>query len=497
MRLYTRTLVTYSSVPGKTDQLVPDLATDLGTTEDGGKTWTFTLREGVAFETGQPITSGDVKYGISRSFAPDVVVGGPTYVVDLLDDPANPYPGPYNRQEGDPELTSVSTPDAQTIVFHLRSPRLDFPYVLALPSSSPVPKDKDTGAAYGRDPVSSGPYAISSVDAKTGIVLDRNPKWDPQTDEVRTALPDQIVVRMGLAGVERDQALLAGSADVDISGTGVQSATTARLSDEDDDPLLDRVDDLTTRSMRLLAVPTTVKPFDNPACRAAVAAAVDRRAVQEGLGGASNAVRTSQLWPSGLAGGPDDRDPTPEPAAAREALQDCGQPDGFSTVLAVNDVDANVAVAHSIADELGQIGVQVEVRPIDTDTFYGSEISNPDNVRKNGYGLLLATWTADFPTPGSFLAPLVDGRIIKPIGNTNYAALNDEGINKLIDSARTGADAKAARAAWQHVAAAALETHAYVPLATNRVQLLSGQRLHNGVVMLPYTGYDLATAGLR
>ena len=31
MRLYTRTLVTYSTEPGATDQLVPDLATDLGT----------------------------------------------------------------------------------------------------------------------------------------------------------------------------------------------------------------------------------------------------------------------------------------------------------------------------------------------------------------------------------------------------------------------------------------------------------------------------------
>jgi peptide/nickel transport system substrate-binding protein len=497
MRLYTRTLVTYSSVPGKTDQLVPDLATDLGTTEDGGKTWTFTLREGVTFETGQPITSGDIKYGIARSFAPDVVVGGPTYVVDLLDDPNNPYPGPYNRQEGDPELTSVATPDPRTIVFHLRSPQPDFPYVLALPSSSPVPHDKDTGRAYGSDPVSSGPYAITSIDPRTGIVLDRNPEWDPRTDEVRTALPDKIVVRMGLSGVERDQALLAGSADVDIFGTGVQSATTARLTDEEDDPLLDRVDDLTTRSMRLLAMPTDVAPFDNPACRAAVAAAVDRRAVQEDLGGASNAARTSQLWPSGLAGRPEEPDPEPDLDAARAALEECGQPDGFSTVLAVNDVDVNVAVAQGIADQLAEIGVQVEVRPIDTDTFYGSEISNPANVRKNGYGLLLATWTADFPTPGSFLAPLVDGRGIKPIGNTNYAALNSEEINELIDAARTAADAKAARSAWREVAGAALATHAYVPLATNRVQLLSGQRLRNGVVMLPYSGYDLATAGIR
>ena len=497
MRLYTRTLVTYSSEPGTTDQLVPDLATDLGTAKDGGRTWTFTLREGVQFETGKPITSADIKHGIARSFAPDVVVGGPTYVVDMLDDPNNPYPGPYNREKGDPELTAIETPNDRTIVFHLRSPQPDFPYVLALPSSSPVPADKDTGATYGRDPVSSGPYAITSVDPKTGIVLDRNPRWDPKTDDVRSALPDRVVVRTGLSGVERDQALLAGSADVDVSGTGVQPATTARLADEEDDPLQQRVDDLTTRSVRLLAMPLDVAPFDKPACRAAVAETVDRRAVQKDLGGSSNAVRTSQLWPRGLAGTPDERDLAPDPQAGRAVLAECGHPEGFRTVLAVNDAGSNIQVAKGIAAQLGEIGIQVEVRPFETETFYGAEISSPATVRKNGYGLVLATWTADFPTPGSFLAPLVDGRGIKQIGNTNYAGLNVPGINKLIDTARTATDARAADAAWQKVATAARDAYAYVPLATNRIQLLAGQRLHNGVVMLPYNGYDLATAGLR
>ena len=94
MRLYARTLVTYSSEPGHTDELVPDLATDLGTSPDGGKTWTFTLKDGVRFETGRAITSRDVKYGIERSFASDVIVGGPTYVLDLLDDQDDPYAGP-------------------------------------------------------------------------------------------------------------------------------------------------------------------------------------------------------------------------------------------------------------------------------------------------------------------------------------------------------------------------------------------------------------------
>ena len=494
MRLYTRTLVTYSSQPGSTDQLVPDLATDLGTPSEDGLTWTFTLREGVRFESGRPITSRDLKYGIERSFASDVVVGGPTYVVDLLDDPANPYAGPYQDEAADKlGLGAVETPDDRTIVFRLRAPMPDLPFVLALPSSGPVPIEADTGADYGADPVSSGPYAISSVDAATGILLERNPQWDPATDDVRTALPERVVVRTGLSGVERDQALLAGSADIDLSGTGVQPATTARLAADDDNPLRERVDDLTTGAVRMLALPTDVAPMDNPACRAAVAATVDRGAVQESLGGAVNAVRSSRLWPRALDGGQEDADPRPDLRAARSALETCGKPDGFSTVLAVADTPTSVVVAEEVAGQLAEVGIEVEVRPLDATTFYATDVGNPDAVAANGYGIVLATWTADFPTPASFLVPLVDGRSVRTVGNTNYARLSDAEINTQIDTARVSGDL----AAWRKVAAAARDTGAYVPLSETRVQLVAGQRLRNGLVMQPYSGYDLATAGVE
>ena len=59
---------------------------------------------------------------------------------------------------------------------------------------------------------------------------------------------------------------------------------------------------------------------------------------------------------------------------------------------------------------------------------------------------------------------------------------------------RSGASSK--RQALHVVAQAAADTHAYVPLAENRVQLLAGQRLRNGVVMQGYGGYDVATAGV-
>jgi peptide/nickel transport system substrate-binding protein len=494
MRLYVRTLVTYSPEPGSTDQLVPDLATDLGTTTDGGRTWTWTLKEGIRFEDGRPITSRDVKYGIERSFASEVVVGGPTYVVDLLDDRADPYAGPYQDETpGRLGLGAIATPDDRTIVFTLTTPTPDFPFVMALPSSSPVPVDLDTRGDYGRDPVSTGPYAITSVDPQAGIVLDRNPQWDRATDAVRTALPDRVVVRTGLGAVPRDQALLAGSADIDLNGTGVAPTTTSRLDDPD---IAARIDDVTSGAVRLLALPTSVAPMDNADCRAAVAAVVDRAGVQQALGGPRNAVRASQLWPRALAGGPEHVDTEPDLAAARESLAACGQPDGFSTVLAVAAVPSIVKAAEAVSAGLAEVGIQAEVRPLDPATYYANDVGKPANVTAQGYGIVLATWTADFPTPASFLVPLVDGRSIREVGNTNYARLADPAVNALVDAARGTADPASAADPWRQVAAAATATSAYVPLVEDRMQLLAGQRLRNGVVMRPYGSYDVATAGV-
>ncbi len=111
----------------------------------------------------------------------------------------------------------------------------------------------------------------------------------------------------------------------------------------------------------------------------------------------------------------------------------------------------------------------------------------------NGYGIVLATWTADFPTPGSFLVPLVDGRSIRAVGNTNYARLDDAAVSGLIDTARAAGSTEA----WREVTGAVAAASVYVPLAETRIQLLAGQRLRNGVVMQPYSGHDVATAGVR
>ncbi len=130
---YVRTLVTNTPKPGKDGVLLqPDLAQAMPEISADKLTYTFKLKSGLKFEDGTPITSKDVKYGVERIFAQDVLSGGPTYLVDFLDQGQN-YPGPY--KDTDPDklgLKSVTTPDdsddrvqAQGTVRRLPVPAVD------------------------------------------------------------------------------------------------------------------------------------------------------------------------------------------------------------------------------------------------------------------------------------------------------------------------------------------------------------------------------------
>src|SRR4051794_16256875 len=70
-----RRLTTWEVKKGQDAKVVPDLATDTGTASDGGRTWTYTLKSGLKFSDGSPITSQAIKYGIERSFS-DQLQGG-------------------------------------------------------------------------------------------------------------------------------------------------------------------------------------------------------------------------------------------------------------------------------------------------------------------------------------------------------------------------------------------------------------------------------------
>jgi ABC-type transport system substrate-binding protein len=129
------------ATPGNVAGVVPDLALSLGRSDRRHVTWRYTLRLGVRFEGGSPVTARDVQYGVSRLYAQELRFPGLDHVQALLAVPGS-YPGPYAAtpaQQAAFERAVEMSPDGMTLTFHLRRPAPDFDQVAALPAFGPVP----------------------------------------------------------------------------------------------------------------------------------------------------------------------------------------------------------------------------------------------------------------------------------------------------------------------------------------------------------------------
>jgi peptide/nickel transport system substrate-binding protein len=498
---YNRTLVTPDFKPGKDGlALKPDLAQDLPKISDDKLTYTFTLKKGLKFEDGTPITSKDVKYAIERVFAQDVLSGGPTYLIDMLDQDQK-YPGPY--KDTDPNklgLKSVETPDDSTIVFKLKAPFGDFPYLLVMGAGA-VPQAKDTGEKYTEHVMSTGPYMFDVVDFGKKVTLKRNPNWDPATDSVRKALPDRIELNLQMQPDEIDKQLIDGTLDIDFAQTGVQSAAQTKILL--DNELKKNADEPLTGFIRYFSISTKVPPFDNIHCRKAVQYAADKVALQTARGGkdAGGDIATNMLPPN-IAGHDPNLDPfqtksgKPQVDKAKDELKQCGQPNGFKTVIAARNRGKEPKSAEALQQALQAVGIQATLDVSDASLYFRSTIGSPDNVHKKGYGIMTAGWGADWPAPYGFLQILIDGRQILPSGNNNYAELNDPEINALIDKAKGEPDAKKAADIWSQINAKVMDTATMLPFVYDKALNYRNPRVTNVYVHDYWGEYGFGSLGL-
>lgn len=501
MRLYTRQLVTYAPAPGEGGtKLAPDLATALGVPSKGGRVWTYTIRKGLSFEDGTPITSREIKYGIERQFASDVITGGPFWAVDALDDSNHTYLGPYRDTRADKlGLTSVETPNPETIIFRLNRPFSDWDYVMALPLASPVPPAKDTKADYAQHPISSGPYQIAANN--NGVVtFERNTHWSREADPLRLALPDTIELFTGLSAADRDQRILSGKADADVTGTGVLPKTAKKILANK--KLKDRSDDPVTNALQFLAASVKSEPFNNGHCRQAVQFAVNKAAVKKTVGGDYAALVATTLWTRTIPGYPattryasgDGNQGDVEKAKAQ--LRECGKAGGFSTKIATVDTPQGLAIANDLRRSLARVKINAEVVKYPQATFLLSDVGSPEAAQKAGIGLIVSSWTTDFPRPTAVYMPLTDSRSIRPKGNTNLAELSDQNLRPLADQATTEVNVGASNEIWRRYDSAVMDSAAYVPLVEGKALQIGSARLHNAYIHPQYRGYDVVSLGV-
>ena len=499
---YVRTLLTNQAKPGPDGlKLVPDLAADMPTIADGNKKYTFKLKPGLKFEDGSPITSKDIKYGIERVFASKVLSGGPTFLIELLDQ-GQKYPGVY--EDTDPAklgLRSVQTPDDSTIVFTLSEPSSDFLNIISLPDASPVQKSKDTGEKYGNLPGSTGPYKFQSFEEGKKSVLVRNDQWDPKTDTVRKALPDTIEITYGTAVEEIDNQLLSGDVDIDIAQTGVQAGTQPKILLKPEAKKY--ADTPVTGFIRYFSLNTKVPPFDNIHCRLAVQYATDKSTMQTARGGADAGgdIATNMLPPT-IKGHDPKLDPyntksgKPQIDKAKQELVACGKPDGFDTIITTRNTGKELKSAEALQQSLAAVGIKGRIDPQDAALYFRSVIGAPANTHAKGYGIMLAGWGADYPSPSGFLQVLVDGRLILPSGNNNFGEIDDPAINKLIDQAKAEPDPDKNADLWGQINKLVMDTAVDVPFTYDKALNYRNPRLTNVYVTQYYGMYDFGSLGV-
>ncbi|MFJ4922516.1 ABC transporter substrate-binding protein [Streptomyces sp. NPDC088725] len=502
MRFYSRQLVTYKTEPGATgSEVTPDLATAKAEITNDGKTYKYTLRDGSTWEDGKAITSQDVKYGIERQWAQDVLSGGPVYLKDALD-PKGEYKGPYKDTSKD-GLKAIQTPDAKTIVFNLPEANSDFEQMLALMSSSPVRQDKDTKSKYSLHPFSSGPYKFKSYSPNKSLVLVRNTSWKQSSDPVRKALPDEVTINMFSNADDMDNRLLAGDYDLDFNQTGLSPQGRIKALKQNKENL----DNPTSGYIRYAVFPQNVKPMDNIHCRKAVIYGADHKSLQTARGGplAGGDIGTNMLPPAvpgsegqkydpyGLAA----NDGAANIAKAKEELKACGQPNGFKTTIAVrNNKPVEVASAQSLQASLKKIGVVAEL-----DQFDGSQVAgiigNPTIVKKKNYGIIIMGWGPDFPSVQGYGVPLWDSKYILPSANNNFAMIKDPKIDSAFDKFTTELDdTKKAQIATE-INHKVMEGAYYLPFTFEKYINFRSSRLTNVYTTDGFAGvYDFVSLGV-
>ncbi|WP_181793173.1 ABC transporter substrate-binding protein [Streptomyces sp. WELS2] len=414
--LWGRQLTQYQVVDGR-PRLVGDLATDTGTSSHGGRTWTYHLKDGIAWEDGAPVTAQQVKYGIERTFAPGFEAG-PTYWPEWLTgskdrtEAVRKYGGP--KKDGD--LEAIETPDDKTIVFHFPEPQSDVPYMAAQSSSSPVRADKDTGTGYDVRPFATGPYRIVEHKQNKSLTLERNPHWKPATDPIRHAYPDRFEFTFGKAVLNTAQEVFNGQ------GTGATTLTTKGtlppelISTVERDPVKRTL--VVSGSQGAYTSDLYIKNdrVTDPEVRKAIHYVFPRRQARQVLGGryagdfattlSSPAVvgwKKYDLYPVA---------PTGDITKAREHLAKARTRVTRLTYAYPVYSAQDDQVAQVLADAFARIGVRLVVKGLQPAAF-DAEVFRNDAP----YDLWLSTNSVDWPTPSTLLPDSFESHL-DPLSNS-------------------------------------------------------------------------------
>ncbi|MET9104775.1 ABC transporter substrate-binding protein [Streptomyces antibioticus] len=401
MRAMYDTLTFYDAASGK---VKPSLATGWKSSRDG-KVWTFTLRAGVRFHNGNPVDATAVKNAILRT---KKLGQGAGYM--------------FQR------ITSVDTPAANTVVFHVSRPTpLDM--IMSAAYSAWI---YDTSAASGKDlakwfqagrDAGSGPYTVEKWKAGQNdeLTLKAVPSyWGGWARSHYSKVAFQVIPQ------ESTSASLLRSGQLDyVMRLSPQLATTFAH-----DPQFKVVSGATWQNL-ILFYNAAGGPLKDARLRQALAHSIDYKGIISALQG--TAVQENGIIPAGLFG---HSDSVPlwqqDTAKARNLLTQAGYGPGRKklrlTMTVTQGDSAGELAATLMKSSLASLNVDLTVQHLQAATKYAKAHSADASKRQD---MTLLYWNPDYPDAETWFQSLV--HTANP-PQFNFSYYSDKTLDAKIDS---------------------------------------------------------------
>lgn len=300
---------------------------------DDGLTYIFKLRDGVTFHSGDPLTAADVKFSIERVMAPE---------------------SKSSRRNSLSTIAGIETPDDKTVVITLKQRSISLPYNL---SYVWIVNDAATELTSSAD--GTGPYRLENWRRGTSLTLTPSGKYWGEAPR-----NGGVVFTYFTEATAQNNALLTGAIDIIPA---VQSPDSLAMFDGN--PQFKVTEGVST-TKELLAYNDRIEPFNNVKVRKALARAIDKERLLSSIWGEygtliGSFVPPTDPWYVDLTG----VDPY-DPDSARQLLEEAGFKDGFSFTLDTPNYDPHPLVAQFVQNELGKIGVKVDINLITSNEWY-------------------------------------------------------------------------------------------------------------------------------
>ncbi len=375
-------------------EIVPMLATSWQIT-DGGRTYTFKLRQGVVFHDGTPFNADAVKFNFERML--DKSFGSPRFNEVSL-------------------VTAVTAVDPYTVRITLDKPYSPFLAVLSDRAGmmvSPAAAQK-VGKGLAREPVGTGPYKFVEKRPQERIVLERFDKhWDKSAGNV-----DRIIYRPFTDENARVANIRAGELDIidQVAPTEIPKLRT--------DPVL-RLLERSGLGWQGVWIMVAGPPFSNKLLRQALNATIDRRTLVNVVFG-ETAVPANGPFPPGMFTHPipaNSRVPERNLDLARQKLRDAAMPNGFSFTLKITPGRVAQQIAQVIQSMAADAGIKVNIEIVE----FGTILSQGDTHK---FEAILLGWSGRPDPDGNIYGFFVTE------GGLNNSAYSNPRVDTLLDAAR-------------------------------------------------------------